>query len=255
MFSGFLTADQELDEHRELRLGFGHGQRPPSLTERYAYVPFLTVLQYAQNAPFGNPDLKPEQASQFDVALTGNYDDVRYRGAAFATLVDNFISYRYRPAPTNPAAEYLTFMNITAFLTGFELAGDFDLNEWWSPFADLSYLYGNNLDADEPLAGIYPLKSRVGLRFHEPESNRYGLELSVRMVGEQSRVARSLFEPTTPGFTVFQVRGHWQVTDRLLCTSGIENLTGRNYIEPFSVHVPPVFEPGFNFYLSMQLDY
>ncbi len=255
LLSWFVTADRQLDEHRELRLGFGRGQRPPTLTERYAYVPFLTVLQDAENSPFGNPDLNPEDASQVDVALNGRYDHMRFRTAAFATLVNDFISYQYRPAPTNPAAAYLTFTNITAVITGFELAGDFDLNEWWSPFADLNYLYGENLDANEPLAGIYPLKSRVGLRFREPERNRYGLEMSVRMVGSQTRVASSLKEPTTPGFAVVYVRGHWQVTDRLLLTSGIENLTGRNYLEPFSVHVPPVFEPGFNFYLSMQLDY
>ena len=255
LFNAFVAADQQLDENLELRLGFGHGQRPPSLTERYAYLPFLTVLQSSENSPLGDPKLKPEQASQFDIALNGRFDEVRFRAATFATYVDNFISYRYRPPPTDPAASYLTFTNVSAMLTGFELSGDFDLNEWWTPFADLSYLYGENLSADEPLAGIYPLKSRLGLRFHEPFENRYGIELSVRMVGDQPRVANSLFEPTTPGFTVFYVRGYWKVSDHLRFSSGIENLAGRNYIDHLSVHAPAVLEPGFNFYLSMQLDY
>ena len=50
------------------------------------------------------------------------------------------------------------------------------------------------------------------------------------------------------------LRGHWKVNDQLRFQSGIENLVGRNYLDHLSVHSPAVLEPGFNFYLSVQLD-
>lgn len=255
LWHAFAAAEQQLDENLEVRLGFGHGQRPPSLTERYAYVPFLAVLQSAENAPFGRPDLKPEKASQGDLALSGRYEDYRFRAAVFGAYVQDYISYAYLPPPTDPASEYLTFTNISAFLSGCEFAGDFDLTDWWQPFANLSYVAGQNLSADEPLAGIYPLQSRVGLRLHEPTEDRYGVELSASFVAQQTRVARSLLEPETAGFTVVYVRGYWQVSEHLRLQSGIENLADRNYLEHLSVHDPAVYEPGFNFYLSGQMDY
>jgi iron complex outermembrane recepter protein len=113
----------------------------------------------------------------------------------------------------------------------------------------------------EPLPMIPPLESRVGFRLHEPgDTPRWQIELSARMVAGQNNVATSLGELPTPGFTVFDVRGYWQATDRLLLTAGVENFGDRLYRE----HLDPVagnligfpfYRPGTNFYFTSQFTY
>ena len=67
--------------------------------------------------------------------------------------------------------------------------------------------------AEEPLPSIVPLESRLGLRLHRAaDAPRWGVELAARMVDAQDRVATSLLETPTPGFTVWDVRGYWRAT-------------------------------------------
>jgi iron complex outermembrane receptor protein len=113
----------------------------------------------------------------------------------------------------------------------------------------------------EALPQIPPLDSRVGFRFHEDSDRpKWQLELSARMVAGQTNVARSLGESTTPGFTTFDIRGYWQVNDRLLLTGGVENIGNRNYrehLDPISGNLIgyPFFRPGTNFFFGSQLTY
>ncbi len=251
----FASADYTINENIELRLGFGHGQRPPSLTERYAYLPFLTVIQDATNAPLGDPNLDPEKASQFDLALSGNYDCLRFRTAGFCSLVEDFISFDYIFFPTTPDVPTLVFANTRAILAGFEAGGEYDLAPCWTPFMNMSYVDGRDEDADRPLPSIAPFQARVGVRWHDPENQCYGVEFAARIVDNQDRIADDLFESATPGFTIYDLRAWWQVNECLRLTTGIDNLTNKNYLEHLSVHAPRVLEPGLNFYLAMQLDY
>ena len=93
---------------------------------------------------------------------------------------------------------------------GFERSGVFDRNH-------------------ESLPGITPLETRLGLRLQDPsEDRRWGVELSARIVDDQDRIAASLGEIETPGFTTYDIRafrrhGPW------LLTAGIENFTDKNY--------------------------
>ncbi|MHC4402807.1 MAG: hypothetical protein ACYTG0_24360 [Planctomycetota bacterium] len=57
---------------------------------------------------------------------------------------------------------------------------------------------------EEPLPNVLPLESRLGVRLHQPcPVPRWSMELSARVVNDQDRVARSLLETPTPGFTVW----------------------------------------------------
>jgi outer membrane receptor protein involved in Fe transport len=72
----------------------------------------------------------------------------------------------------------------------------------------------------------------------------------------QHEVASSLNEVSTPGFTVFDLRGYWQATPNLLLISGVETLGDKLYRE----HLDPLFgnvlfRPGANFYFTVQVSY
>ena len=82
------------------------------------------------------------------------------------------------------------------------------------------------------------------------------IEFSARIVDRQDRVATSLFEQPTPGFTTFDVRGYWSVSDCLVMTAGVENLTNRYYQEHFDARIDAqVFQLGRNFFLGTELNY
>jgi outer membrane receptor protein involved in Fe transport len=111
----------------------------------------------------------------------------------------------------------------------------------------------------EPLPAIPPLDSRVGIRLHEAsDSPRWAVELAARMVAGQDRVARSLLETPTAGFTTWDVRSFWQPWDFLNLVAGVENFTDRNYREHFDFRAQngfAVYQPGVNFYFGTELTY
>jgi hypothetical protein len=86
--------------------------------------------------------------------------------------------------------------------------------------------------AEEPLPGISPAESRAGIRIHEPcVTPSWLVEVSARMVERQDRIAGSLLESRTPGFTIGGVRAYRQAINDLILIAGIENLTDRAYRE------------------------
>lgn len=112
----------------------------------------------------------------------------------------------------------------------------------------------------EPLPSILPLESRLGIRFHEAATSpRWSVELALRIVDAQRRIADSLLELPSSGFAVGDVRAYWRVTDRLLTTAGIENFTDANYREHLNFssqdRVVQVFQPGLNAYVGAELTY
>ncbi len=53
----------------------------------------------------------------------------------------------------------------------------------------------------EPLPGIAPLDTRIGWILQDPSAAKsWGIEMSARMVGRQTRVAATLQELETAGF-------------------------------------------------------
>ncbi len=256
LYHGFVSTDYEINPSLNMRFGFGHGQRPPSLTERFAEEPFLTVVQSATSAVLGDSELEPERASQFDLALIGDYENLQFQVAGYWSYIDEHITFA--PAfgvPPDPDLKLLDFVNNDATLAGVELAAEYDWTAALAPFVNMRYVSGRNLARDEPLPSIYPLETRAGIRWHEPSEDRYGLDFVARIVGVQDQVATSLTEFSSPGFTTYDLRGYWLVGDRLRITAGFENLFDKNYLEHLNVNLPGVLEPGRNFYVATQMDY
>jgi outer membrane receptor protein involved in Fe transport len=171
-----------------------------------------------------------------------------------------------------PTALGVQFVNTDlATLSGGELYGEYDLNTCLTPFARLSYVEGRDHSRDnrgipllhkngntlavsdeEPLPGIAPLESRVGVRVHEPvEKPRWGMELAARVVDNQDRVATSLREQESAGFSTWDFRSYWQATDSLLLVAGVENFTDKQYRE----HLDLRTGSGANFYFGCELQY
>lgn len=294
----FGSAEYDLTEEVTLTFGAGHSQRPPTITELYAFGSFLSVLQNGLNAVLGNPDLKEARSTQIDVGFTADYDNVRFGANGFHSWVNDYITYEN----TFNQEAFIGFNSLVlrptntpqATLTGGEMFGEYDATDWLTGFATLSYVEGQDrtrsaggqhaynvatnavefdpslprgvdvgpapgtvITADsEPLPGISPLESRLGVRLHDPVSNRWSAEFVTRLVSSQNRIARSLNERRTSGFATFDIRTAYRPTDNLSLIFGVENLADKFYREHLDLRTGRgVYQPGRNYYFGAELTY
>jgi outer membrane receptor protein involved in Fe transport len=298
LWSLYLVGDYELTPEWHLLAGTGYAQRPPSLTELYVAQSFMFLLQNGMNTVTGDPQLRPEQLLQGDLGLACNYDSFRGSVRGFYAWGFDYITFenlRVLRGPPYGNVEQVSIKYVNtplATLSGFELLGEYDLHPWWTPFASVKYVEGTDRTrnghfatkrvepgvpstrdytksrgyysgvtgpAVEPLPGIYPLESRLGIRLHPPApKQRWTIEFSARVVADQERVAASLLESPTPGFTVYDLRTYWRPNDRWLLLAGVENLTNKFYREHLdyrSQDGQATFQPGVNFYFGSELTY
>ena len=196
----------------------------------------------------GDPGLDKERVTQFDVGLNAKYD--RFRGGinGYYSWVDDFITYDLF-APSGGLGGFPAgagFVNTSqAIIAGVDAYGQLEATKAISLFGTFSYVEGRdqsgnrntlsftpNGGAPEPLPGIPPLESRLGVIVHDPSPQRdWAVEFSARVVDNQDRVARSLEEIETPGFTTYDIRSYWRLTrtetSSCLLTVGCENITDK----------------------------
>jgi len=299
LWATYITGEYIIDGCWTAQAAAGYAERSPSLTELYAAETFMFVLQNGLNTVTGDPRLKRERLCQVDLSLV--YDNGRFRGGitGFYGWAWDYITYEnvgtFPPAAPPGIVEQvqLKYVNTDlATLAGAELHGEFDLNDWLTPFATFSYMDGrdrtrngdfatiqsspgnpSNRDytrprgfysgigggAQEALPSIVPLESRLGIRLHQPgNAPAWSVEMTARLVDNQDCVATSLLETPTSGFTVWDLRGYLQATERLLLVAGVENIGDRTYREHLDFRTPSgvqVLEPGANFYFGGELTY
>src|SRR5262249_22986954 len=162
----------------------------------YAIEPFLAVLQNGGTIVSGNPTLASEKLYQIDLGLKADYERVRLGLNGFYIWIADYITYK-AIGTSQKGIDLATNLNNAlavryvntglATLAGFETYGEWDATDWLTPFVTMSYVEGrdhnradrgdNRGGPSEPLPGIAPLDTRLGLRFHEArrEGPRYGV--------------------------------------------------------------------------------
>jgi outer membrane receptor protein involved in Fe transport len=242
LYAFYCNNEYKLDEQWTLTAGFGHGQRPPTLIERYADGLFISSLQSGFTRMIGDPQLKEERDWQIDLGLSTEHEKWRGKANVFQSWIVDYVTYMGSSVfqPEFLDARLLYFMNTPmATLTGFELYGEYDLLPRMSTFGRMSYVDGRDQTLDAPLPAISPLDSSVGFRFHDVDKGKvWGIDLAARIVADQNRLGtirtitgETVVEEPTPGFTTFYVHGYWNYTKNLRLIAGIDNLLDRNYQE------------------------
>ncbi len=293
---GYLTAERDLNEEVALRGAVGFGERAPNLTELYDAQSFMFLLQNGLNITTGDPNLKPEKVLQTELGIDLESDSLLVSLTGFHAWMFDYITFEN----TGDTADQvdLRFINTDlATRTGVEFLTEFAWEPWLTPFATLEFVEARDLTRNgdfatrraggglpseqvpglprgafssivggetEPLPGIPPLESRLGLRLHAERESlreipRWLVEVSARVVDDQDRVAVSLRESPTPGFTVWDLRSRYQVTDNWLVLGGVENFTDRAYREHLDYRsfdqTVIVYRPGISFYVGSEVTY
>jgi iron complex outermembrane recepter protein len=217
----------------------------------------------------GNPDLTPEHALGFDVALRwrssrasgevtffrNDINDYVFRAplteAEFASRVPEFAA-RFpqrdvnQPLPTDefPIVEYIAADSI---LQGIESHADFQLTSGLAVELGLDYIRGTLKDTDEPLPRIPPLRFRGGLRY---QRNAFQVGGEVTATAEQERLFST--ETPTDGYQLLRLYssysfGSGKVTNTI--TARLDNATNELYRNHLSLIKDLAPEMGRNFKL------
>ncbi len=276
--AGYLTTDVRLTDSWAINAGLGTAQRQPTLTELYVESAFLGSLQRGVTFLSGDPELSPERLYQIDVGTTVDQDDAIFGAHFYHSWIRDYITYDLvaRAGAFDGFPQGAQFVNTElATLTGFETYGQYEVTELVTLFGVMNYtqgrdltrnrpsrLSGNTVRSDElgpekePLPGIAPLETRLGLLIQDPSpEKRWGFEYQARIVDNQNRVATTLEEIATPGFTVHDIR-FYRRWEQMLATAGVENVGNRFYREHIDYRSGlGVFRPGVGFYTGLELTY
>jgi outer membrane receptor protein involved in Fe transport len=198
-----------------------------------------------------NPALSPETSINYEAGLKFNYDRLRAQTFVFWTELNDLLDRQKVgevPDPLVPGSfiDILQRRNLgTAQLQGYELAGELLLTPTWSLFGNFTYIYGQNLTADEPMSRIPPAQGILGLRWRDRKAQNW-FDLYGWLVARQDRLsARDIRDSRipdggTPGYGTVNLRLGRRLAQNHRITLGIENIFDALY----RVHGSGVDGPG-----------
>ncbi|WP_417750016.1 TonB-dependent receptor domain-containing protein [Rosistilla oblonga] len=300
LYSLYASLSRQMNENLTSTISVGYAERAPTLTELYAAQPFMLVLQNGLNNVTGDPLLKKEKMLQMDLALNYRSERVRTGIRGFYAWGFDYITFEntsvtYVPPAGEVGQVSLRYVNTDlATLSGFETYFEANPESVLTPFANMRYVAGRDRTRNgnfatsngsfgnpsqqvdgaprgafsgisgsdaEPLPSISPLETRLGLRLRDPSRDEcWTLELSTRVVDNQDRIATSLLETATPGFTTWDIRSTFRPfdSDYLTVVMGMENFTNKQYREHLDFRTQSgigISQPGANFYVGAGLTY
>ena len=224
-----------------LKLGVASSARIPTQVESYGFYLFNPMDGFFYN---GKPGLSPERTAQVEIGFEAGPAHRRIAATAHYSRISDYIAGVVRESV------FKTYENISsARLCGFEIEVEWEVQPGLRLAGSSSYMRGDNRQFDEPLPFISPWETRGQLSY---QRERYWLELGLRHVRRQDRIARrTTLEDSTPGFSLLDLRGGLVLTDIWKLRLGIENIGDLLYNEHASVENLP--SPGRNLSVAVEL--
>jgi iron complex outermembrane recepter protein len=249
LYAFYMMNDIQVNETWTANVGFGQAQRPPTLLERYSDGVFVSVLQSGFTRVIGDPNLSPERLWQVDGTVSADFEYARMSFGAFQSWILDYITLQGVAADPTGANLVKYVSTPLATLTGFEFRGDVDIREDLNTYLTAHYVQGQDQILAAPLPGIAPFEGRIGLLWHSPEDDAWGVDTSVRVVSSQNRLGvirrgstfvtgQETVETFTPYFATVNIRGYWNPSPNVNVVGGVENLLDRNYLEHLDLRLP-----------------
>lgn len=210
LFAGFLRAEYALDQLPiMMSAGYGHAERAADYWEVYSMDGF---------------DLNPEKNNEFDAMITYQEDKVSAEFSIFYSYISDFILVHLGDRADN----------INAQRTGGEVLLGYNFTENISITSNLSYVYGQNLTQDTPLAQTPPLEGNINFNYQD---DVYMVRLNTRLVNKQDRIhpgygnVISLDSTPTAGFVTASLQLGYTPHPLIKFNFGIDNIFDKQYAE------------------------
>ena len=234
---GLVTANvlvgRDLNSRVGIEGGVGLVSRAAGVTERY--------FAFA-NAPggyvVGDPTLEAERKYEANVGATFNGRNASGAVSVFHYDFGDYI-HQYVLARADVNGDGQTdvirgFENIPASFVG----GEAELTLQPAPGVTIPlavmYVRAHDDVTGEPLAEIPPLEGRASVLWSIPRAAGVRFDVGGRFVAAQNRVDATFGEDTTPGFSVWHLRGWWEFRPGAYLEAGVENLFDKEHNEHLS---------------------
>ena len=220
-----------------------------------------------------NPNLKSETSQGIEIGAKGRAGASNYAVALFYNRYKDFIdSTTQLDCPSNPACVpgfLITFQatNLARVrIYGAEAKGEWVIDQNWSLAGSIAYANGEDTTLDQPLNTVNPLTAVASLQFTGGGGN-YGGALNLTAVNRKtSAAAPPNVQPfLTPGYTLLDLTGYWNVNRYLRIAGGIFNLLDKKYwlwsnvgtsgLTASSPELDRFTQPGINAAVNVQLIY
>lgn len=237
-----ISGVYNISDHLNGVFGVAQGFRSPNLDD-------TVVLEKITNEGIDvpSPDLKPEKSLNYEVGVkvkypdsTGSlfyfYNDLQdliergpgtYNGQSFIDENGNGVE--------DPGEAVRQKFNIgSAYIQGVEAEGGYEITPVWSLKGNISWIYGMDIENEEPLSRIPPVMGLLGLKWKWPEG-RYWAEYYARFAGRQDRLSsRDLTDPRinpkgTGGWTTHNFRGGVDFKNWGILSIVLENIFDTDY--------------------------
>jgi vitamin B12 transporter len=229
VFTWQLAASQRLGENLRLRASTGTGSKAPTFIDRFGFYPDFFI---------GNPDLKPETSSGWEVGVEYDlWERSVVLGAAWfdQTLEDEIDGFVFDPATGSFTAAN---KSDDSERQGLELTAAGNWSEWFTFNASYTYLDASEVNisgASVPEARRPEHMASLNANVHFADQ-RGNLNLNINYNGEQ---LDNFFPPPfyvqekveLDGFTVVDIAASWKLTDYLELTARVNNLFDEDYEE------------------------
>nr|CAD6409996.1 TonB-dependent hemoglobin/transferrin/lactoferrin family receptor [Rhizobium sp. Q54] len=252
-FSPKVRASYEPNPGIELYAQWAMGFRAPDVSE--LYLNFGAPGTYFRA---GNPDLEPETSNGFEIGANLGDDDFGGHLGAFYNRYRNFIDSETRTDPTGTYPQGITqyFNRDKVRIYGVELSGHKRFNNGMRVYGALSFADGVDLDTDEDIRSVPPLKVVLGTGY---ATETWGADLifTAAQGVDDDGDANTI---DAPGYGIFDLTGWWEPeqTKGLTIRAGVYNLFDKTYYDAVNLVTrqtpqPDEYysEPGRTFKISL----
>ena len=240
----------KLDDSTVLMGSISEGFRAPNLDDLAANND--NVQQAAADTP--SVDLQPERSLSYELALRKEVDTLRWQASVFWTDIRDMILRT--PAGTSSDSILFSRSNRDAHINGVEFAAEKRLSTNWTAYGNFSYIYGHDLELDEPLSRIPPTQGVIGLRWRNSEKYEF-IDIYTWLVDKQDRLNFQdisdgrIPDGGTPGYGTISLRYGTELKDNHLLRIELENILDKAY----RVHGSGVDGAGFSANLQYTFEF
>lgn len=221
-----LNLQHKINDNLSLEYGLAYKTRSPSYQERYLWLPLEATAGMADGFQyFGNLELNPEHATQFEFGVNFENDNFKFAPHVFYHQINDYIQgtpTTSMPAPPNT----LTFNNVDAKLYGADLELSYQLTDNLGINNITSYVRGERRDIDDNLYRIAPLNTRIELAYSQ---NNWSFSSELVAYSAQDDVSSTNNEQSTAGYGITNLAGTYSFNKTANIAIGVNNVFDKKY--------------------------
>lgn len=238
-----------------LRINVSSGIRPPHVSELYSNGPHHGSNRYE----LGNPNLRAENAYQFDVEWEGKFEHISFSINPFYNYINNYIAFEEKDSMIGGHNVFEYTQYSSAQLFGGEVGVHYHPHfaHWLHLESNFSYVYtmdskGEGISFTPP--GSWTNSVRV---LFKPKKFLKQIQGTIRYTYFMSQNNRSFYETASKSYHMLDIGVNmtFKMKQPLSLRFGVQNALNQEFVPHLSnlksLNIP---NPGYNIYVGLQWD-